>query len=207
MAPSRHTPSQDMPRVLGLILAAGHSRRFGSDKRLASLGEQTLLAATAANLRPHVFAITVILRHGEHPEALGLPGDTDVVHAPSSPIGMGVSLASAVSELLASIEPGHQQCQALALMLGDMPGVRADTLQALAGRARHDIIVRPYHQGHAGHPVIFGRAFWPALAALDGDEGARSLLARYRSHVVVLDVDDPGILTDVDTLDDLSSLQ
>lgn len=207
MTASRHNPLQDMPRVLGLILAAGHSRRFGSDKRLAPMDGQTLLAATTARLAPHVSSVVVMLRHGEHARAFGLPEETHILQAPSSPIGMGTSLAAAVSALLVSSDPHHQQCKALALMLGDMPGVRAETLQALAGRARHDNIVRPHHQGRAGHPVIFGRAFWPALAELQGDEGARALLRRYPSHVVMLDVNDPGILTDVDTVEDLSALQ
>ncbi len=198
---------QGMPEVLGLILGAGHSRRFGSDKRLAPFAGQTLLAATTASLQPHVSCITVILRHGERPEALGLPADTDIVEAPSAPIGMGVSLAAAVSRLLASSDSCHRQCVALALMLGDMPGARADTLQKLVARAGDDVIVRPRYQGSAGHPVIFGRRFWPALAGLAGDEGARALLKRYQQHVVVLDVNDPGILEDVDTPDDLPSLQ
>ncbi|GHC17192.1 hypothetical protein GCM10010082_05300 [Kushneria pakistanensis] len=195
------------PEVLGLILAAGHSRRFGGDKRLANLGGQTLLAATTLNLQPHVSAVTIILRHGERPEALGLPAETDVVQAPPAPIGMGTSLAAAVSRLLVSSESRHQHCVALALMLGDMPWVSADTLHKLVAQACHDVIVRPRHQGRAGHPVIFGRQFWPALAALEGDEGARGLLKRYQQHVVMLDVNDPGILGDVDTPADLPTLQ
>ncbi|MFC0339094.1 nucleotidyltransferase family protein [Kushneria avicenniae] len=193
--------------MLGLILAAGHSRRFGGDKRLASFGEQTLLAATTAMLAPHVSSITVVLRHGECGEAFGLPADIHTLQAPLSPVGMGTSLATAVSELLVSNDSCHQRCEALALMLGDMPGLRAETLQKLMAHARFDAIVRPCHQGRAGHPVIFGRSFWPALAGLDGDEGARALLKRHALQVVMLDVDDPGILTDIDTPDDLSSLQ
>ncbi|REC95801.1 nucleotidyltransferase family protein [Kushneria indalinina] len=207
MTGPRDDHPQGTPGVLGLILAAGHSRRFGGDKRLADFSGQTLLAATTLALQPHVASVTVILRHGERPEALGLPADTDVVQAPSTPIGIGVSLAAAVSELLASTEPRHQQGEALALMLGDMPRVRADTLHKLVAQARHDLIVRPCHQGIPGHPVVFGRRFWPALADLDGDEGARKLLKRHQQQVVMLAVDDPGILNDVDTPADLPSPQ
>lgn len=207
MEETRQHFSQKTPKVLGLILAAGHSRRFGSDKRLASFDGQTLLAATTAMLAPHVSSITVVLRHGECAEALGLQAGTHVLQAPASPVGMGTSLAAAVTELLISDDPHHQRCEALALMLGDMPELRAETLLQLMAHARLDAIVRPRHQGRAGHPVIFGRAFWPALAELEGDEGARALLKRHTSQVVMLDVDDPGILTDIDTPADLSSLQ
>ncbi|WP_456269872.1 nucleotidyltransferase family protein [Kushneria sp. AK178] len=201
----------DHPRgtgdVLGLILAAGHSRRFGGDKRLADLSGRTLLAATVATLEPHVAGVTVMLRHGERPDMLGLPTETHFVVAPEAPVGMGISLASAVSTLLESSEPCLQRCEALALMLGDMPQVQADTLQALMARAHRETIVRPCHQGVPGHPVVFGRRFWPALAGLRGDEGARRVLKRHASQVVMLTVDDPGILNDVDTPDDLPSLQ
>ncbi|ART62065.1 nucleotidyltransferase family protein [Kushneria marisflavi] len=207
MAEPRHDQRRKTPQVIGLVLAAGQSRRFGSDKRLASFNGQTLLAATAARLAPHVTAMAVMLRHGEPIEPFGLPFEAHIMHAPSSPIGMGTSLATAVSGLLASTEPRHLQCEALALMLGDMPEVRDETLSALMVHASGDIIVRPSHQGRAGHPVVFGRSFWPALAELDGDEGARSLLKRHALQVVTLDTSDPGILTDIDTPKDLSSLQ
>ncbi|ARS53592.1 hypothetical protein B9G99_12585 [Kushneria konosiri] len=207
MDETRHDQMSDAPQVVGLILAAGYSRRFGGDKRLAPFNGQTLLAATAARLAPHVATMAVMLRHGESIAPFGLPFDAYVMQAPSSPIGMGTSLAAAVSGLLASTDPRHLQCEALALMLGDMPDVHDEPLSALMAHAGGDIIVRPSHQDRMGHPVVFGRAFWPALAALSGDEGARVLLKRHASQVVTLKTSDPGILVDVDTYDDLSSLQ
>ena len=57
----------------------------------------------------------------------------------------------------------------------------------------------PRHAGQQGHPVIFGRDFWPALGQLAGDEGARAVVRAQRDCCVVVDVEDAGVLRDVDT--------
>jgi molybdenum cofactor cytidylyltransferase len=62
----------------------------------------------------------------------------------------------------------------------------------------------PFYQGQRGHPVGFGAEHGEALRGLDGDTGARALLAANR--VARLDLDDPGILRDVDTPDDLAGV-
>jgi molybdenum cofactor cytidylyltransferase len=66
-----------------------------------------------------------------------------------------------------------------------------------------DIVV-PTYQGRRGHPVLWGRAHWPAFQALAGDEGARGLLEALRAYVVEVCVDDPGILKDFDTPQDFA---
>jgi molybdenum cofactor cytidylyltransferase len=60
------------------------------------------------------------------------------------------------------------------------------------------------HRGRRGHPVGFSPELYSELVQLSGDEGARRLVARYPSHGVELD--DPGVLADVDTNDDLAAL-
>jgi molybdenum cofactor cytidylyltransferase len=87
--------------------------------------------------------------------------------------------------------------------LADMPAIEPDTVQAvraalLAGAES----AAPFHRGRRGHPVGFGAACRAELAALDGDEGARAVLARHPP--ARLEVDDPGILFDVDTPADLA---
>lgn len=188
--------------VIALVLAAGHSRRFGDDKRVARLATgETLLAATIERVRPHVAELVVMLRHDDDAQALGLSDSVPIMHAPVAPIGMGVSLSTAVQHVSRAACP-HT---ALAVVLGDMAFVSPDTLEGLISRVHSDAIVRPVCDGVAGHPVLFGRRFWPELAALEGDEGARSLLHRHRQHVADLEVNDPGVLLDIDTPEDLSS--
>src|SRR5581483_1569221 len=86
--------------------------------------------------------------------------------------------------------------------LADMPRIQSSTIEAVAraldGGAS---LVAPFYAGQRGHPVGFGAGHREALLSLDGDSGARALLKSER--VMRLDVDDAGILRDVDTPEDL----
>ena len=86
-----------------------------------------------------------------------------------------------------------------------MPRIRPATIRqiaaVLAGGAH---IVAPAYRGTRGLPVGFSGAFREALAALSGDTGARDILRAERSRVTLLDCDDPGVLADIDTPEDLA---
>jgi molybdenum cofactor cytidylyltransferase len=86
-----------------------------------------------------------------------------------------------------------------------MPLVRPDTLVRVAhGLGQHAVAYAQY-QGRRGHPVGFAAELFSELVQLSGDEGARRLMGRYPSQGI--DVDDPGVLIDVDTTDDLAAVQ
>ena len=88
--------------------------------------------------------------------------------------------------------------------LGDMPFVRALTIRAVAAQVAHSgRIAVPSYEGKRGHPVGFGHLYRDELLKLDGDEGARSVIARHAPDVEIVDCDDPGILRDIDTAADL----
>lgn len=177
-----------------LVLAAGQSRRFGSDKRLAELpGRGTLLAATLATLRPHFRDIRVVIGSDDVATTLGIPGDIVTLINPDAQRGMGTSLAAGMRAISRA-----SRARAVAVMLGDMPWVRAATFVAVAQRAGEALIVRPSFQGEGGHPVVFGRQFWPALCQLDGDGGARHLLLDNPAAYIEIATADPGVLKDVD---------
>jgi molybdenum cofactor cytidylyltransferase len=87
-----------------------------------------------------------------------------------------------------------------------MPWVQPATVRAVAAAlAAGADVVAPWHRGRRGHPVGFGRACLPALLALDGDEGARHVVAAWAGRALRIDVDDPGCLLDVDRPDDLAA--
>ena len=88
-----------------------------------------------------------------------------------------------------------------------MPRVRPDTIRAVAEKlATGAGIVVPSYRGERGHPVGFGSRFKQELLSLSGDAGARALLKLHADQLVRLDVDDPGVLQDVDTPSDLARL-
>jgi molybdenum cofactor cytidylyltransferase len=87
-----------------------------------------------------------------------------------------------------------------------MPRIEITTIEAVARALDGGApIVAPFYDGQRGHPVGFGAVHRDALLCLDGDSGARSLLGSER--VTRLDVDDAGILRDIDTADDLRALR
>lgn len=180
--------------VVALVLAAGQSARFGADKRRAPLGDgRSLLQHSVARALEVFDDVRVVLRDGEQACDLGLPARCRVVHSPHAGLGMGHSLAAGAASLADS------DALAVAILLGDMPWICPATLQRLIEEARPSLIVVPQHQGQNGHPVLFGRDFWPALTGLAGDQGARSVLQRHREAAMALGVDDSGVLRDVDT--------
>lgn len=110
--------------------------------------------------------------------------------------GMGHSLASAIREV-------PDDWQAVLVMLADMPHVSPDLIGALAAHAAPDALMAPSVQGRRGHPVLFGRDWYPALGQLNGDEGARQVLVRHADRLSLLDWADAAVLRDADVPADL----
>lgn len=183
--------------VAGLVLAAGFSRRFGGDKRCARLGSgQTLLGASLALPCAQLEEVWVVLRPEDDSAALGVPAQVQVqvVRSESAEQGMGHSLASGMR-----VVGQRARADAVAVFLGDMPWISADSLGYLLALTSPEHIVVPTFQGQPGHPVIFGRRFWPALQRLSGDTGAKAVLQAHAQAVRRLQLNDPGILRDIDT--------
>ncbi|HDZ47823.1 hypothetical protein LCGC14_0106770 [marine sediment metagenome] len=189
--------------VIGLVMAAGYSRRFGQhDKRCALLADgRSLLAATVANAEQAFPLLRVAVRAEDDANLLGLAEHTPVIRLHQAHLGLGASLAEAVRAL--SHDAQLNSSEAVAILLGDMPWIKQETLLSLQRLATGDTIVRPCHAGKQGHPVIFGRALWPALEALSSNRGAKDLVRdnadRYRAY----DVQDAGTLLDIDVPEDL----
>lgn len=181
--------------VVGLMLAAGRSRRFGSDKRQAALGAgQTLLGASLMAAQQALPELWLVLRDDDEPQGLGLNADVHRVFSQAAAQGMGHSLADGVAALTA-----QTSADAVAILLGDMPWILPATITQLAAQADAEHIVVPTYNGEPGHPVIFGRQFWPALLGLEGDTGARSVLLANAHAVRRVAVADAGVVRDVDT--------
>jgi molybdenum cofactor cytidylyltransferase len=185
-------------KICGILLAAGASTRFGSDKLLHPLAGQTPLALAAlANLRTAVPQVIAVVRPGAPllAQRLSAAGATVILCA-NAQEGMGASLAAAVG--------ASGAVAGWVVALADMPYIRPETIRKIAASLTAGAaIVAPACHGERGHPVGLSSRFRAQLLALHGDEGARSILRLNQGSVTLIDVDDPGICRDIDTPADL----
>jgi molybdenum cofactor cytidylyltransferase len=183
-----------------LLLAAGRGTRFDpsgvQNKLLAPLADGTPVACAAAHALLATLAnVIALVRPGAEALAHALnEAGCDVFFSPDAERGMGATLAAGVRATAES--------EGWIVALADMPWIAPTTIETLARRLdRGASIVAPVYRGRRGHPVAFGAMHRDALSSLDGDIGARSLLAS--NEVTTIDVDDAGILADIDTHADL----
>lgn len=185
---------------VAILLAAGASTRFGSQKLLARLayGECIVEAAAKKLLAqfPRVVAVT-----GADPavhECLRGAG-CEVVVNPRTIEGMGTSLALGVSRA--------RDAASWMIALGDMPFIAPETLAGIeaAGRIEEHIVVPQFNQLR-GHPVRFPAAVGDDLIALQADRGARDLFQRHARRLLVWETRDSGVLADIDTPEDLAGV-
>lgn len=194
-----------------VILAAGAGRRFArrpGDRKLLAAFEGRPLVAGALDAAFAAPARRVLLvTDGDadlaafavaQARTLGRDADFEIVVAPDAAEGMGASLRTAIQAL----SPGSD---GVFVFLGDMPRVPAGLAHDLARALVPGIdAVAPRFAGRRGHPVLFGRACFPALLALSGDVGARELLAGLGERLALVDSPDAGVLFDVDQPADLA---
>ncbi|WP_339615195.1 NTP transferase domain-containing protein [uncultured Gilvimarinus sp.] len=193
--------------LVALIVAAGFSNRFGSaDKRSAKLDKhQTLLAASYASAARFFTNCRVLIRDDDDIRALGLAPETPVCRTQHARQGQGASMADGFKALLT--DDALANVQSAAVWLGDIPHITPSTLTQLSCKANPDNIIRPIWADQIGHPVFFGRRFWPELAELHGDKGAAKILKHYHATYQTIAVEDSGVCRDIDTQDDFKSLQ
>lgn len=187
--------------VAALVLAAGSSRRMGPlNKLLLPLrGEPLVRHAVHTALAAGCRDVVVVLGHDAAAVQAALTGlPVRCVHNAEHDEGLGSSVRCGVAALRPDV-------QAVLCLLGDMPNVSPATLQALAAAYKPEAGVQacqPVFDGQPGNPVLWGAPMWPALAALQGDQGARGLLRGLGDGLVRVPVPDPGVLLDLDTPED-----
>ena len=187
--------------IVGILLAAGRGKRFDAsgvqNKLLQPVAGNALVAAASARTMLAVLprVIAVVPDDGGALAGVLRSAGCELTACADAHLGMGASLVHAVRHSL----PG---ADGWIIGLADMPYVAPDTIAALRAALEGGAgIAAPFYKGQRGNPVAFGAKYLQHLLALEGDQGARSVLA---AHVVTaIDVNDPGILHDIDTPSDL----
>lgn len=186
--------------ILGVLLAAGASRRMGRDKLGLPWRESTVLATTLSRWEavPEFDGILLVRRNGDQ---RGQRGRVQTLVNPDANEGMGSSLRLAARSLPPSAE-------AVVVGLADMPEIASTTISALVAAWRPlgpRGIVSPVFHGQRGHPVVFGAHHFAALRELSGDQGARLILKQNSVNLSLITVEDPGVVLDLDTPADLET--
>jgi molybdenum cofactor cytidylyltransferase len=184
-----------------VVIAAGRGARFnGPGHKLSQpLAGSTVLAATLESVVASGLAVVVVTTSELVNMAQQVVAARDILLLPpvgsasTEPLGMGYSIACGVQ--------ARANAAGWLVLPADMPLVRPDTLQRVARALSQYPVVYPQYRARRGHPVGFSAELYNELIQLTGDEGARRLLARYPSQA--LELDDPGVLIDVDTDADL----
>lgn len=199
LRPEPRAPRQETGAVVqALVLAAGRSSRAGShSKLLRRLNGKTVIAETVAvAARATSLAPVVVLGHDADAVADALHGQacTAIINQ-----NYAEGMASSLKAGIKSIDPGADFCL---ICLGDMPFVRAETIEALqlsAARMGEARIFIPTFNGKRGHPVLWHRSMLGDLQAVTGDKGGRDIIHAHEALVCEVPVSDPGILIDLDT--------
>jgi molybdenum cofactor cytidylyltransferase len=192
--------------VAAVILAAGRSTRMGGpNKLLAELGGKPLVrTATEQALASKASGVIVVTGHQAELVEKALSGlKVKFVRNPDFAQGLASSVKAGIAAVPANAD-GAVVC------LGDMPLISSDLIDRLIEAFAPDsgnLIAVPVSDGRRGNPVLWSRRFFTELMTLDGDIGARHLIAKHSEAVAEVPVEGFGAFLDIDTPQALADAQ
>jgi molybdenum cofactor cytidylyltransferase len=194
------------PRIGALLLAAGQSRRMGGpNKLLAEVDGAPMVAYVARRLlasraRP---IIAVLGNQADAVDAALGKLPVERVRNPEFAGGLSTSLQRGIAALPPDLE-------GVLICLGDMPlisGRHIDRLIAAFNPLEGRAIIVPTRRGKRGNPVLWSKRFFPEMAEIAGDVGAKHLIGEHAELVAEVEMDDDAILVDIDTPEALEALR
>ncbi len=176
----------------GLILAAGDSRRMGRPKALLEFRGETFLDRLIGLMARRCRPVIVVLgaQAAEIRAGLRRRGEARMVENADYRLGQFSSMQRGLREVPA-------EAGAVLFTLVDHPAVRAETIAALMAEAAAPLRI-PRYAGRRGHPILFSNMLTAEFLALPAEASAREVIARRAGEAAYVEVDDPGVLADVD---------
>jgi molybdenum cofactor cytidylyltransferase len=195
--------------IHAIIPAAGKSSRMGRPKLALPVGNSTVLERLIQTLRAgDISSIHVVLAPNEEQLAtLTARAGGRAIHLPQATPDMRATVAFGFQWLQDHAQAGA--ADSVLLIPADHPALTAEPLRKLKralGEQTQPRILVPTHQGKRGHPTILPFALLQEINELPPNEGINSLLRRREGQTVLVPVDDPAVLWDLDTEEDYQRL-
>lgn len=189
-----------LAHVEAVVLAAGYSSRMkGKNKLMLEISGRPVIEHVIKNvLNSNIKTVAVIV--GNHKEKLmPILQKYPIKIVENTNFSEGIS--SSIKQAAASLP---HFTSAVMVFLGDMPLIRPQTINEILCQYLKNscLIAAPVYRGKRGHPVLFDKVLFPEMLKLSGDVGAGSILKAHYQDVCRVNVDDPGILLDVDRPED-----
>lgn len=179
--------------VCALVLAAGFSLRYGSDKRFS--GSEPLILRSLKNIINSFDTIYLVHRDNDAKIIALLKAlPINLIKAPSDNISLGTSI-SVGFEYINNTQIPYESC---AVFLADMPFIKEETIHKLQSYQHHNSIIRPKFNNNYGHPVLFGNNFFHELTNIKGKDGASDVIKRNFNHLTTIKIEDSGVIEDID---------
>jgi molybdenum cofactor cytidylyltransferase len=199
-------PVARLPRIAGLVLAAGQSRRMGAQNKMLAKSRGTALVRHSVDAALASAAGPVVVVTGHEPDAVRevLQGcDVQFAHNDDYADGMSTSLRIGLNALPADID-------GVVVCLGDMPAVSARHIDKLIAAFDEDegrAICLPTFHGKRGNPVLWSARLFDEMRAIAGDVGARHLIGEHDFETCEVAMDDNAVLLDLDTPEALQAFE
>ncbi|MCK8827291.1 molybdenum cofactor cytidylyltransferase [Natroniella acetigena] len=189
--------------ISAVVLAAGMSTRMGRSKQLLSIGEKTMIEVVIDKLlEVEIEEIIVVVGYqADKIKDLLVDRDIQVIYNSEYKLGQSTSLIKALEAI-------NQKHTGILCMLGDQPLIDLSTLNCLINKFKEgeELIIFPKYNDQRGNPVIFSTKLKKEMLRVSGDQGARSLIIKYREQSKAIEVDDQGVIFDIDTESDYQKL-
>lgn len=181
-------------KIAALVLAAGHSRRYGSNnKLLAPYCGKPLICHSLETLAGIDFCARLLVT-GHDSEAVAALGEQcgfSIIYNPQHEQGVGTSLARGVAALMPDVD-------GVLICLGDMPAISTSLVQQLLASYQAESIVAPCKDGRRGQPVLFARPYFHALCQLRDDRGGKAIIESHLQNLILVPSASDEIFFDVD---------
>ena len=196
----------DFEKIHAVILAGGQSKRMGTkNKLLVPINGKPMIALTAETIIASKASSVAAVTGFEHQKIQGAIKNSNIEFIHNKNFQNGIS-----SSVVTAIKSAPEDCSAILIGLGDMPKITVshinkliDAYNPLEGRA----ICVPTWKGKRGNPVLWARRFFPEMLQLKGDFGAKELMGKYAELVVEVEMNDNGIIIDIDTPEALEAFR